>query len=100
MILYNVTVNIEPEAQQEWLEWMKSTHIPAVMATGKFTSHKLYRLLMETDNGGVNYSVQYFAATLKDLEDYLEHHAGPLINQHNQRYKDRHVAFRTVLEEI
>ncbi len=100
MILYNVTVNIDQAAEEEWLQWMKSEHIPAVMATGYFSAYKLYRLLIETEGGGVNYSVQYFAENLTNLEDYLQHHAGPLVKEHNERYKDRHVAFRSVLQEV
>jgi hypothetical protein len=34
MILYNVTVSVDPEIHDEWLAWMKSKHIPDVLATG------------------------------------------------------------------
>ena len=36
MIIYNVTINIEEAATAEWLAWMQETHIPDVIATGKF----------------------------------------------------------------
>gem|GEM_PF-5619184 len=29
-ILYNVTINIDHNTSEEWLQWMKSTHIPDV----------------------------------------------------------------------
>jgi len=99
MILYNVTVNIDQAAEQDWVQWMKEKHIPDVMSTGLFTNYKIYRLLVESE-GGVNYSVQYFASSINKLEQYLEQHAGPLIKAHNERFKDKHVAFRSVLEEI
>ncbi|MEO8448027.1 MAG: DUF4286 family protein, partial [bacterium] len=28
MILYNVTVNVDDSVHDEWLEWMKTIHIP------------------------------------------------------------------------
>ena len=28
MILYNVTVNIDKDVEQDWINWMKNTHIP------------------------------------------------------------------------
>ena len=34
MILYNVTVNIDTDVEEDWIEWMKETHIPEVMKTG------------------------------------------------------------------
>jgi hypothetical protein len=41
MILYNVTVKIEADAQEDWLQWMKSTHIPDVMDTGLFLGYRI-----------------------------------------------------------
>ena len=35
MVIYNVTVNIDDSAHDEWLIWIKE-HIPQVLATGKF----------------------------------------------------------------
>ncbi len=36
MILYNVTVALDPAIETEWLAWMQQEHIPEVMATGCF----------------------------------------------------------------
>lgn len=100
MILYNVTVNIEKAVEAEWLTWMKSHHIPKVLATGMFTHNKIYKLLLETENEDATYSVQYYAESIGHLEKYLEHHAPALIQEHMDRYRHKHVAFRTVLQEV
>jgi hypothetical protein len=39
MILYNITFNLSPDIEEDFLSWMKETHIPEVLATGKFHSH-------------------------------------------------------------
>ena len=31
MIIYNVTISIDKEVENYWLDWMKNTHIPDVM---------------------------------------------------------------------
>jgi hypothetical protein len=49
MILYSVTVNIDRQVEQDWLQWMKSVHIPEVMDTGLPMSYKLLRLLTEIE---------------------------------------------------
>ena len=36
MYIYNVTVSIEKSLADEWLTWMKTIHIPEVLATGYF----------------------------------------------------------------
>lgn len=101
MILYSVTVNIEPDIEQEWLTYMKSKHIPQVLATGMFIEHKMFKLLnAESENQGITYSVQYFLESMDHLERYLDEFAPPLIEEHFLKYRDKHLTFRTVLEQV
>ena len=51
MLLYNVTVIVEDDAEQAWFEWMQETHIPEVMSTGKFVSNRLLKLLDSPNEG-------------------------------------------------
>ena len=101
MILYSVTVNIEPDVELEWLRWMKDEHIPEVLATGLFVESKFYRLLSElTESQGTTYSIQYFAKSLNEVNEYLENLAPDLISKHQDKFPNKFVAFRTVLESI
>lgn len=100
MILYNVTVNIDKSVEKEWVNWMRNKHIPDVMGTGLFLKNEFYRLVGEVDNGGTTYSIQYFAQSMAEIDTYLEKFAQELRKDHMEKYKDKHVAFRTVLESI
>jgi hypothetical protein len=100
MLLYNVTIGIDKSVEQEWLMWMKQKHIPDVMNTGMFISNKMYKVLHEQEDETVSYSVQYFAESINHVMTYLEQFAPQLIAEHQKRYKDKHVAFRTLLEEV
>ncbi len=100
MIVYSVTVNIENDVHEEWLEWMKLKHIPDVMGTGYFTSHRILRLLGDEDTGGVTYSIQYHCNGIDDYKDYQEKSAPSLQKEHTEKFKDKFVAFRTLLEEV
>jgi hypothetical protein len=100
MLLYNVTVGIDQQAEQEWLVYMKEKHIPAVMKTGMFVTSKMYKVLHASDDGTISYSVQYFATSIENVQQYLEKFAPSLIEEHLRRFQNRHVAFRTLLEEI
>lgn len=99
MIIYNVTVIIEEAVEQEWLEWMKESHIPDVMKTGYFLDNRICRILAEAE-GGISYAVQYTCANMKDLEDYQENHAPALQKEHTDKYNGKFAAFRTLLEVI
>jgi hypothetical protein len=100
MILYSVTINIDNQAHDEWLTWMKNQHVPDMLATGLFVDNKILRLLNEYDNGGVTYSFQYYLNSMEDYIHYETEHASHLQEEHDGRYKDKFVTFRTILEVI
>lgn len=100
MLLYNVTINIDKDVEDEWISWMKQKHIPDVLSTGFFIEYKIFRLLNEAHNDGVTYSIQYFAHNLDDVETYLSKYAPALAAEHQEKYQNKHVAFRTLLEYV
>ena len=101
MILYNVTINIEESLSKEWVQWMKNEHIPEVMATGKFTEYKMFKVITrQPDETGVTYSIQYFAKTMADYESYTNDFGPALKMKTMQKYGDKLAAFRTVLETV
>jgi hypothetical protein len=100
MIIYNVTVNVEVEIEQEWITWMKETHIPDILATGYFHSYKILRLLNETEGEGATYAVQYQTESLAHLENYMIEDAPRLKKEHFSKFQNRCVSFRTFLETV
>ena len=100
MIIYNVTINVEDAIRKEWLKWMRTTHIPDVIATGAFKNARICRVLVEGEMGGTTYRVQYLARDRQSLEAYYGEHAARLRQEVTDRYGDRLVAFRTELEII
>jgi hypothetical protein len=100
MILYNVTVKIDHEAHEEWLEWMKEVHIPDVMGTGMFLEYRICRLLGMDEPDGVTYAVQYFCLDMETYELYQKRYATKLQAELTERYRGKFVAFRTLLEVV
>jgi hypothetical protein len=101
MIVYNVTCHVEASILEDWLEWMKSTHLPEVMATGKFVSYRLLRIdPLDEDDAGFSYAIQYTASSRSLYESYVEIDAPALKAKTIARYGDSVLAFRTVLEEV
>ncbi len=100
MILYSVTVNIDHAVHDEWLEWMRKIHIPDVMKTGLFVENRLCRLLGDEDSGGITYSIQYVCKNIEDYKTYQEKFAHDLQREHAQKFQDKFVSFRTLLEII
>jgi len=100
MILYNITFNVEHEIDAEWLNWMKKYYFEYVLDTDLFFDVKLFRLLTETGNDGITYSVQFFTDTLEKANIYLEKYAKKIVDEHNEAFKYKHVSFMTLLESV
>ena len=103
MYIYNVTINVqEGVIQQEWLKWMQKEHLPAMLATGKFSKALMTQVMVDEPMGGITYSVQYFTKDKATLEKYLEEDAESLRAQ-GSKFSPYIVVFRTelaVVEEL
>lgn len=101
MIIYNVTINIEEDIEQEWYDWMTKIHIPQVMDTGFFESYRLYKIISSPiDDDGISYCVQYFCNNLEDYETYHNEYAPELQQLHQRKFGGKFTAVRTILREV
>jgi phosphoribosylamine-glycine ligase len=80
--------------------WMQHKHIPEVLATGKFTSARMVRVLIEEEMGGTTYSVQYITDSKATLEKYYQEDAPKLREEGIKLFGDKMLSFRTELELI
>ena len=97
MYIYNVTTQVSHSIHTDWLPWMKNLHIPAVMATGCFSSYQMVRLLEIDEEHGATYAVQYYADTKNDYERYISEFAPSLRKDTVSQWGDKAVAFRTIM---
>tara|TARA_R110000796_G_scaffold37722_4_gene95313 strand:- start:211133 stop:211444 length:312 start_codon:yes stop_codon:yes gene_type:complete len=100
MYIYNVTTNIDETVHEQWVSWMQEVHIPEMLATGKFNSAKMCRVLIEEEMGGFTYSVQYTTTSKEVLENYYKEDAPRLRQKAIELFADKMLAFRTELEII
>ncbi len=99
MYIYNVTINIQEDVHDQWLNWMKKEHIPEMLSTGKFSKALMTKVLVEEAMGGITYSVQYFTENKQQLEKYYKEDANRL-REKSKAFEGKFVAFRTELEII
>ena len=100
MIIYNVTINIHESVHDQWFSWMQEKHIADVLATGKFTTARMVKVLIEEEMGGVTYSIQYTTDNKETLQKYYEEDAPRLREEGLRLFGDKMLAFRTELEVI
>ena len=99
MYIYNVTINIQEDAHEEWVEWMKKEHIPEMLETGKFTKALMTKVLVQEEMGGITYSVQFTAATKDMLQKYYDEDAEEMRSR-SKKFEGKFVAFRTELQVV
>ncbi len=101
MIVYSVTVNIDADVHDDWLAWMQQKHIPDVMETGIFNEYRMLRVIShQEDHEGISYNIQYSCPSMADLHQYQVQYAPALQKEHTERYANKFVAFRTLLERL
>jgi hypothetical protein len=100
MILYNVTINIHESVHDQWMQWMQEKHIKDVLATGKFSSARMVKVLVEEEMGGTTYSIQYTTDSKETLQKYYDEDAPRLRDEGYRLFGEKMLAFRTELELI
>jgi Domain of unknown function (DUF4286) len=101
MIIYNVTINVEDDAHDAWLSWMKETHIPDVMSTGMFLDFNFSKLLSrQDDETGETYVIQYLCESIEKYERYQSQFAPGLQADTQKMFGGKFVAFRTLMEKV
>ena len=99
MFIYNVTVNVQEEIHDQWMEWMQKEHIPEMLKTGKFSKALMTKVMVQEPMGGITYSVQYTTESKEMLERYYQEDATKM-RASSKAFEGKFVAFRTELELI
>ena len=99
MIIYSVTVTIEPAIEREWLDWMRRLHVPEVVGTGCFTGATIYKTFEPTSDEQT-YVIQYQCSAMAEYQRYRDHFAAALQKEHSDRFSGRFLASRQILEEL
>lgn len=98
MIVYNVTIKVDPAIAGDWRIWMLREHIPMLLETGCFTDAKMFRLLEQDDSDGPTFCAQYFSASKADYDRYLDEFAARMRAETLQKWGDKIAAFRSVMQ--
>ncbi|MEO8570046.1 MAG: DUF4286 family protein [Ginsengibacter sp.] len=72
MLIYNITVRIDNNIQDEWLRWQKEVHIPDMMSTGLFYDHRFFRLPEHDDADGKTFIIQFYLKEKKLYEKFIK----------------------------
>src|ERR1700709_2040604 len=100
MIIYNVTTKIDSSVHDEWLQWLKEEHIPAILGTACFTGASILRLMETDDTDGPTYAVQYRAESKALYNRYIEKFADAMMQKSFYKWGDLFISFATVMQVV
>src|SRR5215218_8500517 len=100
MFVYNITVKVDNEIVQQWLQWQREVHIPEIMATDLFADNKIFKLLDHYDNNSSTYVMQYFTETKENYNRYINEHAPAFRAKALEKWANNFIAFRTLMQIV
>ena len=68
--VYRVTVEVDPQAEAAWSQWMVHDHIPAVIQAGKFLGVTRWKDQEPAADGWARYVLHYRAESLAVIDAY------------------------------
>lgn len=94
---YRVAIRVDREIAEEWLEWMRTIHVPEVLDSGCFTGCTISRQVEPVESGPRwSFALEYGLPSLQHFEQYQARHADALREAHTRRYAGRFEATRSI----
>jgi Domain of unknown function (DUF4286) len=100
MIVYNITNKVRWNILEAWLEWQIEDQIPAVLATGFFDRHQLYKLLEQDEEEGPTFVIQYITSSVERYGHFAAEYAQVFQRAGWDKWGDGFIAFRTLMESV
>ncbi|MEL6658193.1 MAG: DUF4286 family protein [Bacteroidota bacterium] len=96
MLIYQVQITIEAATEKEWLHWMKTVHVPDVLATGLVAGYDLWKDVTASPT----YCFNYYFLSDAAFATYQEEHA-PILKAHPvQVFPGKFTASRRVFHAV
>jgi len=100
MVIYNVTMKVDWQIADAWLQWMQDFYIPEIIGTGCFDKHQFVRLLEVDDTDGPTYAAQYYANNVSSYNEYVKLYALDLSKGLSNKWGDKCLAFGTLMQVV
>lgn len=97
MLTYQVKVTVDALVEEKWLHWMKTVHIPDVIATGLIRS---FHILKPEIGEERTYYFHYHFSSKADFDHYTQEFGPALKADVLEKFPDQFTASRQVFAWI
>lgn len=99
MYIYNITFNIEPEIEKEWLNYIKEQFIPKMLKSGLLNKSITSKIQVDEAQGN-SYSIQFMTDNQDKLKTFIKEELYPILNELHLKFSPKMVYFATELDVI
>jgi hypothetical protein len=99
MQVYNISFQIAPTLQDQWLVWMKSKFIPMVEGTNCFEDHKFYEIDIAEDQAPT-FTLQLFTKSAEKLTQYQEQLSAGILDELQNTWGEQCFHFITTMRIV
>lgn len=96
MLTYQVKINVHPSIEAAWLQWMKTEHVPDVIATGCICSFQI----LKSDSEPQTYRFHYHFRNTEEYMRYQKDFAPDLKVHPRKKFSNQFVAKREIFQWI
>lgn len=100
MYIYSVTIRLQKQSEQEWLDFMQKKHMRDVLDTGYFEKANMRKIVSEPDADMIIYNIEYHTDHMEKYKDYARLAAPALQKDVSDRFAGKFTAERVVYEVI
>lgn len=99
-ILYNITMQVEKPAVDDWLSWIQQEHVPGMMGTGCFIKHQLLKILNNDKDEEQTFAIQYFASTIFKFNQFEQNFLDQELKKISDKWNTSVMFFTTIMEIV
>jgi hypothetical protein len=100
MFIYNITIKVDWQIHDEWLQWLRNNYIPSIMQTNCFEKYQATRLHETDETEGPTYAIQFYATSKLQCNRYSRLYAASVMQNAFEKWKDQMLSFSSLMEII
>lgn len=98
MVLLNTTFHVHQSVDVAFHQWLREVYLPTADRSGVSIEPLVSRILGESEDGGVNYAVQFKVASLDIARRWHDTEAQAMKEKLFRQYGERVLHFTTYME--
>ena len=100
MILYNTTFVVDDTVHEEWIIWLKDSHIKDYLQSSCFLGARLGKVTSHVEPGMQTYSLQLFVNDDLTLDQFKNNFLSELQQSSLQKFGTKVLSFTSEMEHL